>query len=273
MSEASGSRARRVGAILLRQLYLMRGSPARILPLFAWVAVDIVLWGFITRWLDTLASWGGRLVPQLLGAVLLWDFFSRVMHGVSMAFFEDVWTRNFLGLFASPLSVPEYLAGLVLSALATSAVGLAAMVVLASGFFGLSFAAYGAALLPFLLLLVAFGVALGIASVALVLHLGPAAEWLIWPVPALLAPFAGVFYPLSTLPPWMRAVGRTLPPSWVFEGLRSALAGERIPVSTWVAGAGLAVAWLLAAGWVFARVHRRALRSGLIGRYSAETVS
>jgi ABC-2 type transport system permease protein len=32
---------------------------------------------------------------MLLGAVLLWDFFTRVMHGVTIAFFEDVWSRNF----------------------------------------------------------------------------------------------------------------------------------------------------------------------------------
>ena len=30
----------RAFAIVLRQAYLMRGSPARVLPLFAWVAVD-----------------------------------------------------------------------------------------------------------------------------------------------------------------------------------------------------------------------------------------
>ncbi len=34
---------RRVAAIFLRQLYLMRGSLARVLPLFAWVAIDMVL--------------------------------------------------------------------------------------------------------------------------------------------------------------------------------------------------------------------------------------
>ena len=32
----------RSGAIFLRQFYLLRGSPARIVPLFAWVAIDIV---------------------------------------------------------------------------------------------------------------------------------------------------------------------------------------------------------------------------------------
>ena len=75
--------AGRVLAIVLRQFYLMRGSPARVLPLFAWVAIDIVLWGFITRYLNTVATRSVDFVPALLGAVLLWDFFSRVMQGVT----------------------------------------------------------------------------------------------------------------------------------------------------------------------------------------------
>ena len=40
---------RRIGAIVLRQYYLMRTSPTRLVPLFAWAAIDIVLWGFIAR--------------------------------------------------------------------------------------------------------------------------------------------------------------------------------------------------------------------------------
>src|SRR5215212_4614301 len=139
-------RARRFVAILVRQFYLYRGSPARVLSLFAWIAIDIVLWGFISRYLNTVATPGFNFVPALLGAVLLWDFFTRVMQGVTMAFFEDVWSRNFLNLFASPLSIPEYLAGLVLSSVATSSIGLAVMLALASGVFGLSFFVLGGAL-------------------------------------------------------------------------------------------------------------------------------
>src|ERR1700732_1928020 len=129
----------RIAAIMLRQLYLYRGSPVRAIPLFAWVTVDIVLWGFITKYLNAIASSGFNFVPALLGAVLLWDFFIRVMQGVTMAFFEDVWSRNFLNIFATPLSISEYIAALVLSAIATSSVGLLVMLVLASLVFGLSF--------------------------------------------------------------------------------------------------------------------------------------
>ena len=260
-------------AIVLRQAYLLRGSFSRVVPLFAWVAVDMVLWGFISRYLNAVSGSGVDFIVVFLGAVLLWDFFMRVMQGVTMAFFEDVWSRNFLNVFATPLSVGEYVAGLVLSSVLTSLVGLLAMVGLAAAAFGLSVAAYGAAAVPFLLVLFAFGVALGIVGVSLVLRLGPAAEWLIWPIPALLAPFAGVFYPVATLPAWMQAAARVLPPSYVFEGLRAVVAGRSIPPGALARAGGLAVAWLLLAGWGFARVYRHAVRTGLIGRYSAETVS
>src|SRR4051812_14276742 len=102
----------RTSAIALRQLYLYRGSAARVLPLFAWVAIDIVLWGFMTKYLNSFASAGFNFVPALLGAVLLWDFFGRVMFGVTTAFLEDVWSRNFLNFFSTPLTVPEYVGGL-----------------------------------------------------------------------------------------------------------------------------------------------------------------
>src|SRR5436305_2864323 len=128
----------RASAIALRQFYLVRGSISRLVPLFTWVGVDIVLWGLITRYLNTITS-GFNLVSTMLGAVLLWDFFIRVMQGVTMAFFEDVWSRNFLNVFATPLTITEYLTGLVFSSMVTSSVGLLIMLLLATGIFGLSF--------------------------------------------------------------------------------------------------------------------------------------
>ena len=265
-------KAGRAAAIFLRQLYLLRGSLARFLPLFAWITVDIILWGFITRYLNTVAAPGYNFVPALLGAVLLWDFFARVMHGVTTAFLEDVWARNFLNFFASPLKISEYLAGLVISSVATSAVGLLVMLLLASAVFGLSFAAYGALLVPFLLVLFLFGIALGVVGAAVVLRFGPASEWFVWPLPALVSPFAGVFYPLSTLPVWMRGVGGALPPSYVFEGMRAFVAGGAVSWAALGWGTLLALLYVLLACWLFVRVHRHVVRTGLLARYSAESV-
>jgi ABC-2 type transport system permease protein len=263
----------RAYAIVLRQYYLMRGSLSRFIPLFLWVAIDMVLWGFLSTYLNTVTVPGMNFVPKLLGAVLLWDFLTRVMQGVTIAFLEDVWSRNFLNFFATPLSVGEYVGGLVITSILTSSVGLVVMLALATTLFGLSFLSYGLLVVPFILILFVTGISLGILGAAMVLRLGPASEWFIWPIPILVSPFAGVFYPVSVLPAWMRTVSWVLPPSYVFEGMRESLAEGTVSGGSLAIGAALSLAYLGAAYWVFRRTYRYAIRTGLIARYSAESVA
>jgi len=264
---------RPIAAIVLRQLYLLRGSPVRVFPMVTWVAIDVVLWGFITRYLNSVSGSGVNFVPTLLGGVLLWDFCTRIMQGVSTAFLEDVWSRNFLNLFASPLSIFEYLAGLILTSVLTSVLGVVVMLALATGVFHLGFFSLGAALAAFFLVLFLFGIALGVFGSGVVLRFGPASEWLLWPLPALLSPFAAVFYPLATLPPWMQWVAHGLPPAYVFEGMRTLLAGGPFPGTLLVEGTAVAVVQLLLACTFYAGVYRHAVRTGLLARYSAESAA
>src|SRR5271165_6481231 len=242
----------RVGAVVLRILYLYRGSPQRIFPIFVWVVVDIVLWGFLTRYLNSVSRSDFNFVPALLGAVLLWDFLTRVMQGVTMTLFEDVWSRNFLNFFATPLRTSEYLMGMVIAAVTTGLMSLLVMLVFAQA---------------------AFGISLGIAASAIVLRLGPASEWLIWPIPMLISPFAGVFYPVAVLPAWMQAVAMILPPAYVFEGMRSVVAGNPAPWDRLAVGGGLALVYLVLACLFFFATYRTVIRTGIIARYSAETLT
>ncbi|MEI8347375.1 MAG: ABC transporter permease [Pseudomonadota bacterium] len=265
-------RRARVAAVILRQIYLIRGSFSRLVPLFVWVAVDMVLWGLITKYLNGLTP-GHNFVPTLLGGILLWDFFGRVMQGVTMAFFEDVWSRNFLNFFATPLSVNEYLCGLVLTSVMTSTVGLLAMLILSNVIFGLSFLSYGLMLFPFLLILFLFGIALGIVAVGIVLRLGPSAEWFIWPIPALISPFAAVFYPLSILPLWMQYFAKILPPAYVFEGMRQIIAGGIIPLTPLLLSLMMVLIYLSLACWFFKHTFNSAMRTGLLARFSAENLT
>jgi len=261
-----------IAGVVLRQLYLMRGSPVRVLPMFAWVAIDIVTWGFISRYLDAVSGSRIDFIASLLGAVLLWDFFTRIMQGVTTAFLEDVWSRNFLNFFASPLLISEYLLGLIGTSIVASLVGLAVMLVLATAVFGLPFFSMGLALVPFLLVLFLFGIGLGVLASALVLRFGPASEWMVWPLPALLSPFVGVFYPLATLPAWMRSIAKALPPSYVFEDMRAIVTGHPYDATSLPLALGLALSQILLCAWLFVRVHRYTVRTGLLARYSAESI-
>jgi ABC-2 type transport system permease protein len=124
-----------------------------------------------------------------------------------------------------------------------------------------------------LLVLFVFGIALGVIACGIVLRLGPAAEWFIWPIPALLSPLVGVFYPLSTLPAWMRFFARLLPPSYVFESMRSIVLKQQGSPAALFWGAALDVIFLLLASWFFRYIYHHAVRTGLIARYSAESLS
>jgi ABC-2 type transport system permease protein len=261
----------RISAIVLRQYYLIKDNPTRTAQLFVWSFLEITLWGFVSQYVASEA--GVRFEFVFLGAIVLWEFLIRVMYGLTMTFFEDVWSRNFLNMFASPLSLTEYLAGMVLSSIATTTVSFAAVLAFSWMLFGFSIAMYGLAALPFLFVLFLSGVALGIFGVALVLRFGPSAEWFIWPLPAVVSPFAGVFYPIETLPQWVQYISVWLPPTYVFDGVRSIAMGGVFDATAFLKGSALACIAIALAYAYFYSVYRRAIRTGLIARYSAETVA
>lgn len=262
--------ARRSYAIFLRYFFLVRGNPQRFIQIFLWAALEIVIWGFLTRYLAGLGR-GFDIVSALLGAVVLWQFVTRVQQGMTTPFLEDVWARNLLNLFASPLSLREYLLGLIAVSIVTTALGVGAILFLAYAFFGFDILRLGLLLAPALGVLFLFGVSIGIIGIALVLRFGPSGEWYVWPIPTLISPFAAVFYPVSVLPQWMQAVSLAVPPSYVFEAMRSALQSGSFDAAMVGKGFALACAYLLVAYLILARVYRGAMRSGAIARYGAES--
>jgi ABC-2 type transport system permease protein len=263
----------RTGAMVLRQYYLMSGSLTRFVPIIVWGTVDIVMWGFLTKYLSSATGSSFHFVPTLLGAVLLWDSLIRVMQGVTTTFFEDVWARNFLNLFATPITIPEYVTGLIVISICSSSFGILTMLVVSTAVFGFSFFSFGILLVPYVLVLFLFGITLGIFGCALVMRYGPTAEWFIWPIPAVISPFAGVLYPISTLPGWMQVVSRILPPAYVFENMRAIILNGKTSWNGLAIGTAMALVYLFLATFLFIGVYRKALRSGLIARYSAEGVS
>jgi ABC-2 type transport system permease protein len=88
-----------------------------------------------------------------------------------------------------------------------------------------------------------------------------------------LAPFACVYYPLAALPAWLRPPSLALPPTYVFEALRAIAAGGPPDAGAIVLALALAALYVLLACLLFARVHRLCVRTGLIARYSAESVN
>ena len=252
-------------------MYLLRSSPSRWFQIFVWFIVDLVIWGFVTKYLSGIGT-QFNFLAVLLGAVVLWGFVARVQQGVMMAFLEDVWSRNFANLFATPLTVAEYLTGMIVSGALTSLSVLVCITFLAYLLFGFSLLSLGITLIPFLVVLFLFGIVLGIVAAAVVLRFGPSSEWFVWAFSAIANPFVGVFYPIEVLPDWMQMIARLLPPSYVFEGMREVIHAETFSTEALIVSSGLSLVYIAGAYALFASVHRFVTRTGLIARFSAESI-
>ena len=61
----------RVGAVVLRHWYLLRGSWPRLLELCYWPTVQMVLWGFLNTYLAHQSEFFARAFGILLAGVIL----------------------------------------------------------------------------------------------------------------------------------------------------------------------------------------------------------
>ena len=224
----------RIGAIILRHMYLLRSSWPRLLEIAYWPMVQLLTWGFLQSFIgqSIAGQTGGGATPgrglmiaggTLIGSMLLWDIMFRAQIGFSASFLEEMWSRNMANLFMSPLRPMEFAVSLALVSLIRLAIGLVPVTILALVFFGFNVYSLGFALIIFFINLVLTSWAIGLVVAGLILRFGMGAEGLAWSALFLLMPFACVYYPVSVMPPWLQAFAWTLPPTYVFEGMRAAL--------------------------------------------------
>ncbi|MCX7958987.1 MAG: ABC transporter permease, partial [Deltaproteobacteria bacterium] len=164
----------RIGAIFLRHLYLYRRSFVRIMEIFYWPLLDLLVWGFVSIYVSGLASGGKDInfAAVFLGALILWDILFRSQQGISVSFLEEVWSRNFINLFVSPLGVGEYLTALMLVSLFKVVIVLVVSSVLAYLIYSFNLFVIGMYLIPFVINLIILGWSVGIITTALIMRFG-----------------------------------------------------------------------------------------------------
>lgn len=256
----------RTVAMVLRYVYILRGSWPRIIELAYWPIMQIVLWGFITQFLRTNSTWVAGAAGVLIGAVLLWDVLFRGQLGFSVSFLEEMWSRNLANLFVSPLRPWEFVVALTIMSLIRTLIGVVPASVLAIVFYAYSIYDLGLALLAFFFLLMMLGWSVGLIITALIMRCGLGAESLAWMAMFALAPLSGVFYPISVLPDWLQAVAWALPSAYVFEGMRAVMFEGVFQTSLMIKALLLNLAYLGGAMGFFLYTFRIARRDGLLMR-------
>src|SRR5690242_12297963 len=225
----------RIAAMILRYWYLLLSSWPRLLELLYWPALQVITWGFIQYYIAENASFFARAGGSLIGAVILWDILFRGQLGFSISFLEEMWARNLGNLMMSPLRPIELLIALMIMSLIRLAIGIIPMTLLALFFFNFNFFAIGLPLIAFFCNLIFTSWSLGIFVSGLVLRNGLGAESIVWTLMFGLMPLACVYYPVAVLPAWLQTIAWTLPPTYVFEGMRALLIDHvfRIDLMVW----------------------------------------
>lgn len=259
-------RLHRVMALFMRHVYLYRRSLPRLMEIFYWPFLDLLLWGFISLYLMRFGKALPNFVAFLLGALILWDILFRSQQGISVSFLEDVWARNLLNLFASPLKPEEYILGLMLVSSFKIVIAGVVLSGLAWVLYSFNIFLLGVSLIPFVLSLVIMGWAIGIITTSLILRFGQQAEVLAWGIAFLFQPVSAVFYPVSVLPSVLQAVARFIPASYVFEGMRAVIATGVFPHKELLWSFGLNAAYIIGAFFIFCRVLKTVKKKGLLAR-------
>jgi ABC-2 type transport system permease protein len=256
----------RIGAMILRYWYLLISSWPRLLELVYWPALQIITWGFLQNYISQNAGFFAQAGGTLIGAVILWDILFRGQLGFSISFLEEMWARNLGNLMMSPLKPIEFLLALTVMSLIRLAIGLVPMTLLALYFFDFNFYAIGLPLIAFFCNLIFTSWSLGIFVSGLVLRNGLGAESIVWTLMFGVMPLACVYYPVSVLPHWLQYVAWALPPTYVFEGMRSLLIDHVFRADLMVSALAINAVLFITSFAIFLALLRSARRHGsLIG--------
>ena len=256
----------RIIALIVRHLYLYRRSLPRIMEIFYWPFLDLVIWGFITLYLVRYQSQVPGFVSFFLGALILWDMLFRSQQGITISFLEELWARNLMNLFASPLKPSEFLAATMAMSIMKVACVSIVMAVCAVVFYSYNVLVIGLWLIPFVFNLVVTGWVIGVFTTSLIMRFGQEAEVLAWSMVFLFQPISCVFYPMEVLPVWLKPIAMANPAAHIFEGMRMVLATGAAPLANLAWAAGLNVLLLICAIAWFYRTFAYCKEQGLLVR-------
>ncbi len=236
---------KRMYGLFLRHFYLISGSFPRILDLIYWPAIQIILWGFISKFFQTYSDYYNNTVGIILTCAILYDFLFRSSISFNMLFLEEIWSRNFTNLFIAPLKIKEIITSLIFTALIRTLIGLVPAILITSPLFGVSILKLGLPLLFLFLSLYIFGITLGLFVSSGLIRYGPSFENIAWSSLFLLAPLGCIYYPIEILPNFFQLLAKMLPLVYIFDETRNILINEMINYNNLIYAYSLNLVYLL----------------------------
>ena len=253
---------RRIYGLMLRIFYLHIESWPRLIEVLYWPTINMLSWGFTSLYIMREFAHVNVVMNVMLAGMLLSETLIRGSIGCLMLFMEEVWARNLGHLYASPMRMVDYIIGLFMMSSVRMMLGMSLAVIAAYFLFGFSILSLGAPLALYIALLMINGWWYGLLLVSMLIRFGLAVEWLAWMGAWLTIPLLAPYYPVSILPIPLQYLSHALPATYVFQSMKSQVAGQGALGNDLLIALGLNAFYMLLSIVVFRRAYAAARRQG-----------
>ena len=254
----------RIYGMILRNLFSFKTSADRLVDTFYWPTIDLVMWGLTSQFFTQNNVNGANLITMVLSGIILWIVLWKSQYEVSINFLDELWNKNLVNIFVSPLKFSEMIASTILLGFIKIILSLSFATLLAYLLYSVRFFEYGFLLLPYMGALVISGWVFGFFITGMILRFGSKVQTIAWSLIWLFAPFCAIYYPLSNLPVWAQYIAKILPMSYVFEGMRQVISTGIIDWQKVATAYALDGIYLILAVWFLKAGFNSAMQKGLI---------
>ncbi|MBI2026000.1 MAG: ABC transporter permease [Candidatus Levybacteria bacterium] len=231
--------------------------------MFYWPLMDLLVWGLTGLYFAKLSNDSIHATTILLTGIIFWIVTWRAQYEITTNLLSEMWDRNLINIFASPLTVYEWVSAVIIFGGLKMIVSLFFSALVAFLLYQYQFFQFGLWLFPIVVNLVITGWAAGFIVASIIIRWGMKVQTIAWAGVALIAPFSALYYPLSILPDWAQKVALIFPSSYIFEAMRQHIFTNTISFEKIVISFALNILFLVLSICLFVFAFGKAKKIGL----------
>lgn len=253
----------RVWALVLRYAISMRHNFDRLSDMFFWPAMDLLLYGLTGLYLAQSTGKSINYLFVVLSGLIFWIVVWRAYYEVTTNLMAEIWDRNIVNLFTTPLKIYEWISAFVVFGFLKTFVSVSFSALLSFIFYHYNIFLFGGYLFIFIFNLLLTGWTIGFITSAFLIRFGQKIQTLAWTSAFLVAPFSALYYPVSILPHWAQTIAYFIPSTYIFEEIRRMLFTGVVSYDKLLVSFILNIIYLSFSIWFFVWMFNKSRKLGL----------
>ena len=253
--------------MILRYMYYFKHSFDRISDTFYWPTLDLIMWGLTSVYAKSFMPESAQIILVVLSGIIFWIIIWRGQYEITVNLLEELWNRNLVNIFSTPLKFSEWVVSFILVGVAKAFLSFTFAVFMAYLLYKIKVFTLGFYMIPFIISLLISGWWVGFFVAGIILRFGSKLQTLAWTFVWVLGPFSAIYYPVSILPNWAKLIASILPTSYIFEGMREVINKGNLDPFKLIISFALNVVYLVCSIIFLRKSFDKVLEKGLVKVY------